>query len=581
MMNKLFFSLFSCLAFAGSLVAQEAPFIKLTAPLKPGIAVISSRQFITGSTCKTCTISLNNIPVKVYPTGAFAIELNLSPGDSIINITAKSNNGKSVNKILTYSFTESKSADTVKTLSIATVQTFPEGNLLLAPGDVIQFRVKALPGSRVSTFNNTILYELPVSSTKGMPGIYQGEYTVKPSDDFTAGKLTVTLTTTNGQTTTKETASTFAVMSVLSSDVLRTKGRLAFLEYGLGDDRLGGAKIGYIDSMISLKIIGKVGSHYKVKLAENRTAYIEDGLVTLMPKGSFAGKSLTGRWDVYGDSLYDYINVGLTARLAYQSMQQNDPSKIVVDVFGATNNSNAISQLENIKEIENVSYEQVQDDVFRIAIQLKHKQQWGYQVYYSGTALVIKIRHQPASLSLNNLTIGIDAGHGGSNIGGAGPTGVPEKVLTLAVAMKLKTLLEKEGAKLILTRTTEELVDNKERILLFRDQHPDLLISIHMNSASDPFRAGGTSTLYRYTAFRPLSEAINKRLLQLGLKEYGNIGSFNFMLNSPTEYPNALVETLFISNPEEETLILDDSFQLKVAQQIVAGIKDFLAAAAL
>lgn len=66
-------------------------------------------------------------------------------------------------------------------------------------------------------------------------------------------------------------------------------------------------------------------------------------------------------------------------------------------------------------------------------------------------------------------------------------------------------------------------------------------------------------------------------MLELGLKEYGNIGSFNFMLNSPTEYPNALVETLFISNLEEEALILDEGFQQRMAEKILLGIKDFLA----
>ena len=66
-------------------------------------------------------------------------------------------------------------------------------------------------------------------------------------------------------------------------------------------------------------------------------------------------------------------------------------------------------------------------------------------------------------------------------------------------------------------------------------------------------------------------------MLELGLKEYGNTGSFNFMLNSPIEYPNVLVEVLFLSNPEEEMLILEDDFQQKVADKIVLGIKDFLA----
>ncbi|MFM2327729.1 MAG: hypothetical protein RIR31_1931 [Bacteroidota bacterium] len=105
---------------------------------------------------------------------------------------------------------------------------------------------------------------------------------------------------------------------------------------------------------------------------------------------------------------------------------------------------------------------------------------------------------------------------------------------------------------------------------------PDLLISIHLNSDADPIRISGTSTFYRYIGFKNLSYDIYKRMLELGLKEYGNTGSFNFMLNSPIEYPNALVETLFISNPEDEMKILDEEFQQQIADKIVLGIKDFI-----
>jgi N-acetylmuramoyl-L-alanine amidase len=253
-----------------------------------------------------------------------------------------------------------------------------------------------------------------------------------------------------------------------------------------------------------------------------------------------------------------------------------NPSRIVVDIFGATNNTNWINQLQTAKEISTVDYEQVAEDIFRITIQLKHPQHWGHQVFYKGNLLVIKIKQQPRDLTLKNLTIAVDAGHGGTNTGAGGPTGVAEKTITLAVSLKLQKALESAGAKVIMTRSTEQFFDNKERILFYRDSMPDLLISIHLNGSEDPIHVGGTATFYRYIGFRPLSQAIYKRMLELGLSEYGNNGSFNFMLNSPTDYPNALVETLFLSNPEEEMKILDEGFQQKVADKIVAGIRDFL-----
>jgi N-acetylmuramoyl-L-alanine amidase len=556
--------------------AQETPFIRLVNPTKEKNAVTTARQFIIGSTCKTCSLVIDSIPVKVYATGAFAYELNLLAGDTIFKIIATNNLGKTNTKNIGFTYTIPKPAEAVKIFGIESIQTFPEKDLILTAGDKIQFKVKAFPNSNVSTINGTTLYEMPITRTNTMAGIYQGEYIIKPTDNFTSMKFPVTIIGTDNQKITKETENKFSILSTLSSDVCFTKGRLAHLEYGIGEDRLGGAKIGYIDSMIPLKIIGKVGVKYKVALTALRSAYIPEDEVALAPRGTFANPALTDRWQVYGDSVYDYVTVGLTSKLPYQSFQEIDPSKIIVDVFGATNNTNWITQLQSVQEIKNVSYEQIQDGIFRITIYLKHKQHWGHSIYYSGNLLTIKIKQQPRSLALKDLTIAVDAGHGGSNTGAGGPTNSSEKELALAVSLKLQQALQNEGAKVLMTRTTEKFVDNKQRILIYRDDRPDLLISIHLNSSADPIRSRGTSSLYRYVGFRNLSYFINKRMLQLGLKEYGNIGSFNFMLNSPTEYPNALVETLFLSNPEEEMLILDPNYQQQMADKIVAGIKDFL-----
>ena len=555
---------------------NETPFIKLVNGTREQNNVTAARQFIVGSTCKTCTLAINGQPVKVYNTGGFAYEVILTPGDSTLEIKATTAGKKSIAKKISYNYQLPVAAEAVKTFEIESIQTLPEGNLILMPGDKIQLRVKALPGATVTAFKNMPLYEMPAINAGGIKGIYQGEYTVLSTDSFKSIRIPITLSD-SGRRISRETKFQFSVMSFLASDVLLTRGRLAHLEYGLGEDRLGGAKIGYLDSLVQLKMIGKVGNNYKIQLAKNRIAYIPDDLVTLMPKGSFTPASLTGSWSVYGDEKYDYVNLSLSARLPYQSMQELNPSKIIVDVFGATNNSNWISQLQTAKEIESVDYEQIADDIFRIKIQLKHAQLWGHQVYYKGNTLIIKIKQQPKDLSLNKLTIAVDAGHGGSNIGAGGPTGSLEKNLALAVSLKLQKVLQADGARVIMTRSVEKLVDNKERILFYRDSVPDLLVSVHLNSSSDPIRASGTSTHYRYISNKKINTVINLRMQELGLKQYGVISSFNFMLNSPTEYPNVLVETLFLSNPAEEALMLDENFQQQMAEKILAGIKDFLA----
>ena len=354
----------------------------------------------------------------------------------------------------------------------------------------------------------------------------------------------------------------------------RTTGKLIFLEYGIGDDRLGGAKMGFLDSNILVKIVDSFKTDYKVQLSKNHTAYIDKRSV--IQEAATPKEHLTNSWKVYGDSLFDYINVSLDEKLPYRSIQQIDPSKIVVEIFGVQSNTNWITQLSSTKEIKNTWYEQQEDDVMRVIIELKHKQHWGHSISYEGNKLVIKVKRQPAILQLKYLTIAVDAGHGGDNTGADGITSkVLEKEYTLLIAKQLKAELLKKKAKVIMTREKDTSLSMIERTEILRNANPNMLISIHLNSSSvDTVR--GVSTYYRYIGFRPLSIAVLHRMLTLNLKEYGNVGAFNFSLSGPTDYPNCLVEVAFLSNKEDEKKILSPAFHKAVAKKIVEGIEEFL-----
>src|ERR1051326_4875232 len=152
----------------------------------------------------------------------------------------------------------------------------------------------------------------------------------------------------------------------------KTTGILPFLEYGLGDDRLGGAKMTYLDSNIVMRVVDSVKDDYKVQLSGYHSAWLAK---TSFKQDSFnhlQSYHLTGNWKVYGDEKYDYVTVSLDERLPYRSIQEVNPSRIIVDVFGVTSNTNWITQLSTAKEIKNAYYEQTEDDVFRVFIDLKH-----------------------------------------------------------------------------------------------------------------------------------------------------------------------------------------------------------------
>ena len=64
--------------------------------------------------------------------------------------------------------------------------------------------------------------------------------------------------------------------------------------------------------------------------------------------------------------------------------------------------------------------------------------------------------------------------------------------------------------------------------------------------------------------------------MELGLSEFGNVGSFNFALSGPTDYPNCLVEVAFLSNRSDEKFILSKKSPVNVAKKIRMGIQDWL-----
>ncbi|MFT3845894.1 MAG: N-acetylmuramoyl-L-alanine amidase [Lacibacter sp.] len=555
---------------------SQTVFLKLVTPAKTQNNFAAPRQFITGTTCRGCSLMIDGNEIKVWPTGAFAVELNLQQSDTSFQLVAVDKKGLKESMKLFYKFQPAPKEKEVTTNTVEYWRIDPAGDLLVKPGDHLKMTVKTLPGSEVKLENGFEFKEVVPKDSTGVKGIYKAEYIVTEKDElFTASKekLKVIVQTKDDQQIEAKTKNSYAMMTPL---VLQTKGKLPYLLLGLGEDRLGGTKMGYLDSLVKLYAVGKTGNKYCVQLSKNRQAYIEEEYVDTADAVSFSPASLTGNMRVWGDSSFDYVTLALFEKLPYQSFQEINPSKIVVDVFGATSNTNWLTQLQSVKEIKNVYYNQLEEDIFRVTIELNHQQHWGHSIYYNGNTLMIRVKRQPQNLSLSKLVIAVDAGHGGVNKGAFGLTGVMEKDMTLLVAKELQQALEAEGATVITTRTKDTTYDNHDRLSFYKERNPDLLLSIHLNSSADPVRIKGVSTYYKYIGHRPLTQTILNEMINIGLQEYGNVGNFNFILNGITECPNALVECLFISNPEDESNVLDPAFRKQMAEAIVKGVKEWL-----
>lgn len=357
----------------------------------------------------------------------------------------------------------------------------------------------------------------------------------------------------------------------------RSAGKIPAILYGLGEDRLGGAKMGYIDTNVLFRVIDSMDNKYRVQLSKYHTAYVEKQYLRFDSLPQEKPFYLTGNIRAEGYEDADSILISIDGKLPYRSYMEINPSRIIVDIFGVQSNTNWITQLQSLKAVKNLYYNQVEDDVLRLTIDLKHAQHWGYSISYVNNRLAIRVKHQPAKTVINNLKIAIDAGHGGTNVGAAGRrTHISEKSLALKFSKALEKYLKQRGVKnIVMTRRDDTTFENRDRISFLQKEDPDLVISFHLNSSGDP-DTKGVSTYYKHIGFRPLTVAVLKRMLSLKMEDWGNIGSFNFFLNQPTDFVNCLLEVGFLSNVSEERKLVSSAFQAQVAQKVYLGIVDWL-----
>jgi N-acetylmuramoyl-L-alanine amidase len=115
----------------------------------------------------------------------------------------------------------------------------------------------------------------------------------------------------------------------------------------------------------------------------------------------------------------------------------------------------------------------------------------------------------------------------------------------------------------------------KRNIVISSDA--DIFVSIHANAGGGGYlRVAGTSTYYNNPFWAPLAETIYDRLLELKLKEFGVVGSFNYTPIRLSEMPSVLVEQAFMSNAEDEEKLADPLFRQQMAQKIYEGIIEYL-----
>ena len=185
----------------------------------------------------------------------------------------------------------------------------------------------------------------------------------------------------------------------------------------------------------------------------------------------------------------------------------------------------------------------------------------------------------PTGKSPKEITVVLDAGHGGHDTGALSPHGLPEKDANLRLAKAVRHELVKRGYRVVMTREDDTFVELYDRPKVAHKANADLFVSVHHNApgyASNPF-AIRSQSVYAWNALgERLAKAINARMAAADplLKNDGVLHA-NFAVTRNPEIPSCLIEADFVTHPDGECAVWDASRRPCTAAAIAAGVDDW------
>jgi N-acetylmuramoyl-L-alanine amidase len=418
--------------FAAQGIQSDSLFMRFVSPERDTIRSVAARGNFAACTNPASKILINGKETKVYGSGAFIGSVNLSIGVNPVRVVAVAANGDSLVKTFIFIRSEPPKPLTHEPAVIEGQSIEPRQNLWLGNNDILEVKFRGSPGYKAyldieDVESGIPMLELPASDSTTGSGIYIGRYKVKGTDEARDVPIRVRLKKSFWGS---EKAYSTGKVSILPRELPRVAivtGKKPFLNAGLGEDRLGGAKLGYIQAGVRVQVVGKVGRQYKIQLCDGMVGWLPEDVAQLLPIETSLPRSLVGSISTSGNEKEDVVGVSLNQKLPYLADQVVDPPALIVDIFGATSNTNWITHHKSATGIKSVSWNQVGADHYKLTIALNNFQHWGYDIGYDqGSNLKIRIRKPPRISNpdsvLVGFTIAVDAGHGGNNTGAAGAT---------------------------------------------------------------------------------------------------------------------------------------------------------------
>ena len=328
---------------------------------------------------------------------------------------------------------------------------------------------------------------------------------------------------------------------------------------------------------------GRWNDQVRLRLSRATVAWVNEAEVVPLPPGTPPPGGVVSSVRLASGPKSVTLRVPLPARLPYQITERE--RSLTVRLYGGASDINWMQYGESGGAtgtdplVTRMTYAQPAGDEVTITLELARRV-WGYRARFDGRDLLLEVRRPPPldrEHPLRGRTVVLDPGH--PPLGARGPTGLWEPVATLAVAFKAKTLLERAGAIVFLTRTDSTSIELYPRTHFAELRDADVLVSIHANALPDgvnPFTNGGTSVYYFQPRSTRLARELDRALVtEFRVRDLGIVRG-DYALVRPTWMPAALTEGLFIMLPEQEAVLASEDGQWRYARGVVRGIENFL-----
>lgn len=316
-------------------------------------------------------------------------------------------------------------------------------------------------------------------------------------------------------------------------------------------------RLQHLQKDIPLQIIGEFGNYYKVQLSRDDFAWISKDYSKKISEDKLPEQRIISFDYAENEQKRTYV-IKLSDKVPY-TLSESDGLDLVV---------------YNVKDYPYNKYECHINNYGKL---------FGYTSYYTDdNRLIIEVKNPPIinkTKPLQGIKIAIDAGHGGNELGAIGCLNNKEKDVNLDISALLKSKLEANGAKVIMTRENDSDVGLNERVKIANANDAQIFVSIHNNALPDSaahLKSTGSETYYFYPQSRELAKSVVDSLSkETGFKNNGaKAQSFAVVRN--TNCPAILVEVGYIINPEDNAKLVDKDFQNKIADAILHGLENYL-----